>query len=150
MPWIYDFYIEFCFTDNVSFEDYHKMEVDNWNSFNEDKELYEDPEEEFYTSEAEFNRVGQEKKESLKVPSHIQHADGLQGCPMCCDRGCHLCNTVRQPLHTLGRLLQRCRTAILIMAQKALFQPGTRSAVGCLFISLRICVPDSLMTNFIL
>lgn len=37
--------------------------------------LYDDPEHDCFTSPAEFKRICQEKKESLKVPSHIQHAD---------------------------------------------------------------------------
>ena len=68
--------IEMCFTDDVFFEEYHMEEVEIWDNTDADeKELYEDPENDFFTSEAEFNRICQEKKESLKVPSHIQHAD---------------------------------------------------------------------------
>jgi hypothetical protein len=43
----------------------------------QDQEMYENPKEEYFISEAEYIRVGKEKVEALKVPEHIRHADIL-------------------------------------------------------------------------
>lgn len=68
--------IEDSFIDGVTFVDFHAHELNCWNNFDdEDRNSYENPDDEYFTSEIEYNRIGREKVESLKVPPHIQHAD---------------------------------------------------------------------------
>lgn len=68
--------IEDSFVDGVSYKEFHDHELKMWNELDEDeKEMYENPSEEFFISEEEYNRIGKEKIESQKVPKHIQHAD---------------------------------------------------------------------------
>ncbi len=67
---------EDAFIDGISFADIHQHELEWWNGLDEEEQsIYEDPEEEFFMSELEYNRIGKEKIESLKVPPHICHAD---------------------------------------------------------------------------
>ncbi len=68
--------IERCCSDGLSYEEYHQVEVKLWNDMpDNEREVYEDPEEEFFTSESDYGRIGQEAIEAKRVPHHIQHAD---------------------------------------------------------------------------
>ena len=68
--------IEDSFIDGISYKEFHNNELKVWKELDKDEqEIYENPSEDFFTSEAEYNRIGKEKIESQKVPSHIQHAD---------------------------------------------------------------------------
>ncbi|MDF3131081.1 hypothetical protein P0Y35_17855 [Kiritimatiellaeota bacterium B1221] len=64
------------YLDGTSYEDFHANEVDVWNDMSEDDHAdYENPDEEFFISEAEYNRIGNEALDARKVPGHIKHAD---------------------------------------------------------------------------
>ncbi|SMP39737.1 hypothetical protein SAMN06295888_101316 [Desulfonatronum zhilinae] len=68
--------IESCCSDGLSYEEYHQVEVNLWNEMPEnEREVCEDPEEEFFTSEADYKRICQEAIDAKKVPPHIRHAD---------------------------------------------------------------------------
>lgn len=68
--------IEDSFLNGLTYEEYHQFELEWWNEMPQDeKELYDNPEEEFFTSEIEYNRIGNEALERKKVPENIVHAD---------------------------------------------------------------------------
>jgi len=68
--------IEESFIDGMSYEKFHNYEFEFWNEKDEDeKEIYENPAEDFFISESEYNRIGKEGIEYKKVPEHIRHAD---------------------------------------------------------------------------
>ena len=68
--------IENAFFEGVSYEDFHQQEMSVWNNLPADeRELYENPADEFYASKDEYNRIGHEAIEAKKIPAHIQHAD---------------------------------------------------------------------------
>ncbi|TVQ99468.1 MAG: hypothetical protein EA399_07745 [Desulfovibrionales bacterium] len=68
--------IESCCFKGLSYEEYHQIEITLWNEMPEnEREVYEDPKEEFFTSEADYKRICQEAIEAKRIPSHIQHAD---------------------------------------------------------------------------
>ena len=68
--------IENAFLEGVSYEDFHQQEVNMWIDLSDaEQEVYEDPADEFFTSEAEYCRIGREAIEANRVPAHIQHAD---------------------------------------------------------------------------
>lgn len=68
--------IENCFLEGLSYAEFHQKEISMWNDLpNNLRELYENSEDEFYTSEADYKRIGREAVEAKKVPPHIQHAD---------------------------------------------------------------------------
>lgn len=69
-------FIERSFLEGLPYNEYHKNEVSMWEELSdEERELYDPPEEDFYTSEADYNRIGHEAINAAKVPSHIRHAD---------------------------------------------------------------------------
>lgn len=68
--------IENSILEGKSYKDFHANELDAWNSMSEDDHAdYENPDEEFFISEAEYNRIGNEALEARKVPDPIKHAD---------------------------------------------------------------------------
>lgn len=56
------------------FSEHHASEREAWNGLSED-ERQGWSEEDFFTSEEDYARLGQEFKEAQKLPSHIRHAD---------------------------------------------------------------------------
>jgi len=55
------------------YEDWHQQELALYNKLPDDeKEIWG---EEFFISKEDYHRLGEEYRESKKVPSHIQHAD---------------------------------------------------------------------------
>lgn len=68
--------IERSYLEGLSYEEYHKIEVGMWEDLSDDeRELHDRPEEDFFTSKADYNRIGEEAINAAKVPSHILHAD---------------------------------------------------------------------------
>ncbi len=68
--------IEAWFVDGKSYEQFHLQKVEMWEDLTDDeRELFGNPDEEYFTSKVDYSRIGQEKLESLRVPAHILHAD---------------------------------------------------------------------------
>jgi hypothetical protein len=66
--------IEHMFSEGKVFAGLHASEIEVWNELpEEDKEEWD--KEEFFTSESDYERIGQEFREAQKVPARIRHAD---------------------------------------------------------------------------
>jgi hypothetical protein len=67
-------WIERMAANGASFDEFHAAERDAWNDLSpEEREDWS--EDDFFTSEADYVRLGQEFLEAQKIPSHIRHAD---------------------------------------------------------------------------
>ena len=68
--------IENNYLDGITYEEFHTHEKEEWDDMTEDEHAdFENPDEEFFISEAEYNRIGLKSLEARKVPDHIKHAD---------------------------------------------------------------------------
>jgi len=56
------------------FSEHHKAEIDLWNELPGDAKI-DTTEQDFFTAEDDYRRLGVEYTESQKVPQHISHAD---------------------------------------------------------------------------
>lgn len=60
----------------TTYEQFHAHQVKVLNEMpEEDRQIDGEPEEEFFISEADYNRIGLEMLEEKRVPRHINHAD---------------------------------------------------------------------------
>lgn len=67
-------WIERMAANGASFDEFHAAERDAWNDLSP-KERDDWSEDDFFTCEGDYVRLGQEFLEAQKIPSHIRHAD---------------------------------------------------------------------------
>jgi hypothetical protein len=69
-------WVEEAFLDGLTREEIRECELVGWNLLSdEERQIWGDPEADFFISEADYQRIGSEALEARKVPARIRHAD---------------------------------------------------------------------------
>jgi hypothetical protein len=68
--------LECFYKGGAKYEEVHKDDLELWNNLSDDeRKVMTDGGATFFVSEEEYERIGKEKIDSEKVPSHIRHTD---------------------------------------------------------------------------
>ena len=69
-------WVEEAFLDGLTHGQFHEREIEVLNLLSdEERQIWGDPEADFFISEADYQRIGSEALEARKVPADIRHAD---------------------------------------------------------------------------